>query len=758
MSNLAVQPLPWSGRALAALALLILAAPAPLRAADPPPRTEVTIGRVQGDIVLDGHVDDAGWRGQTPITVWFETRVGDNVEPQVKNTAYLAYDDKYFYAAFVFEDPEPHAIRAPLGDHDAVPSSTDYAGVIVDSRNDGKTAQMFLSNPRGVQYDALTNDASGEDNAPDYFWESMGQITESGWTLELKIPFSSLRYDHKAEPIWRILLYRNYPRDRRYQFFSARLPRDVNCFICNSSTLTGLSALPRGSHLVVAPFATAQQTSAPVAGLGSPLESGDLDSEAGLDVKWSPTAGLALDGTINPDFSQVESDAAQIVANERFALFFPEKRPFFLEGVDLFATPVQAVYTRTVTEPSGGVRATGKRGSAAFTMLATRDEGGGLVVIPGPQGSAFAEQDFRSDVGVLRVRRDLGLSSVSVLATGRDIDGGGHNWVVGPDFQWRPRSSDSFAGQVLWSDSKTPNRPDLASEWDGRELSDYAAQVSWSHTATTHDWYVQGQDFGKDFRADNGFVPQVGYREAYGEIGYTFRPKDAFLSRARLFTANWIDVEPDGDVLFRRLSVGSGMDGRWNSFIRIELNQDEILVGTEQLDRFRPRILVEAAPSRFFNQLSVDTYVGEEIDFANARKGTGVSINGSATLRPGNHLELRANVSRRWLDVDAPGGGTGRLFTAEVERLRATWSFSSRSFIRLIGQYVQTQRDPSLYTFPVTAKDATFSSSALFAYKLNWQTVFYLGYGGDLTYLETSEELEKNARQAFAKLSYAWQP
>src|SRR5206468_7994637 len=142
-----------------------------------------------------------------------------------------------------------------------------------------KSAQMFLANPNGVQYDALTNDATGEDSSPDYFWDAVGKITATGWTLEIRIPFSSLRYSNEAEPTWGILLYRNYPRDRRYQFFTARLPRDVNCFICNSSKLHGLADLPHGSHLVVAPFATGERSSAPRAGLGTPLESGDVQSD-----------------------------------------------------------------------------------------------------------------------------------------------------------------------------------------------------------------------------------------------------------------------------------------------------------------------------------------------------------------------------------------------------------------------------------------------------------------------------------------------
>ncbi len=739
-------------------AILVLASLAAGRAnaAAPTPGPALSIQRIQGPITVDGDLTEAAWQTVPAITQWYETRVGDNVEPQVKNVAYLAYDDKYFYAGFAFDDPAPGAVRAPIGDHDAVPSSTDYAGVILDSRNDGKTAQMFLSNPNGVQYDAISSDVSGEDNAPDFFWESAGRITATGWSLEIRIPFSSLRYSEGAEPTWGVLLYRNYPRDRRYQFFSTRLPRDVNCFICNSSPLKGLSNLPKGQHLVVAPFATAGRNSAPREGLGTPLEDDKIETDTGVDVKWNPLANTAIDGTLNPDFSQVESDAAQITANERFALFFAEKRPFFLEGVDLLSTPMQAVYTRTITAPRAGLRATGKFGSTAYTALVTEDRGGGLVILPGPQGSDFALQDFKSRVGVARVRQDRGNSFGSFLVTGREVDGGGHNVVFGPDAQWRPRPSDSFTGQALWSDSRTPNRPDLAAEWDRRRLQDHAVTLNWSHSTPHPDWFVQVQDIGKNFRADNGFMPNVGYREAYAEGGYTIRPKDKFLSRVRFFTVNYFDGDPDGRLLNRRISVGSGMDGKLNSFIRVELNRDDFRVGNQVLDRFRPRFYVESSPGRILNFVSLDAYAGEEIDFANGRKAHGLTLVGSMSVRPSDHLELRGDASRRFIDVNADGR-SGRLFTAEVERVRATYSFNSRSFLRVIGQYVQTRRDTSLYTFAIGEKDASFSTSALFAYKLNWQTVLYAGFGDNRTFLESTDELENSARQWFTKISYAWQ-
>ncbi|HTQ80480.1 MAG TPA: carbohydrate binding family 9 domain-containing protein, partial [Thermoanaerobaculia bacterium] len=195
----------------------------------------LAIRRATGPITIDGDLSDPAWKDAVRVDTFWETKRGDNAQPPVPTVARLAYDDRYFYAAFEFFDPHPEAIRAPLGDHDGISGDTDYGGVILDARNDGKTAVLFLANPHNVQYDALTNDASGEDSSPDYFWDSAARIVKDGWVLEMRIPFSSLRYNRSDPQTWGILLYRNYPRDFHYQMFSAPLPRGSNCFICHEN-------------------------------------------------------------------------------------------------------------------------------------------------------------------------------------------------------------------------------------------------------------------------------------------------------------------------------------------------------------------------------------------------------------------------------------------------------------------------------------------------------------------------------------------
>jgi hypothetical protein len=387
--------------------------------------------------------------------------------------------------------------------------------------------------------------------------------------------------------------------------------------------------------------------------------------------------------------------------------------------------------------------------------LIVEDRGGGSVILPGPNSSGLADQEFRSWVAIGRVRRDIGRSVVSLLGTDREVRGGGYNRVLGPDFQWRPNDRDTLTGQLLFSRSHTPNHPELASEWSGQALSGHGFDTQYSHSTAHLDGFAEVKDFSEGFRADNGFVPQVGYRSGYAESGYTFRPH-GFLRRLRTFAIAEAQAERDGALINREYSFGAGMDGRWNSFLRLRYGFSRVRAGEITLPRQRLYFNTNASPTRWLIGLSLQGFVGQEVDFANARTGRGADVQLSTTLRPTNHLELRVNTSRRWLNVDPSDRAAGRLFTAQVERVRATYNFSARSFLRLIGQYVDTRRDPALYRAAVTPRDASFSGSALFAFKLNWQTVLFLGYG-DNRALSEAETLERSERQFFLKLSYALQ-
>jgi hypothetical protein len=451
-------------RSIAGLAVIACVTSGPAAAQAPTAAPAIQITRATGRIDVDGHLTDEAWRTAAAVRTWYEISPGDNTPPPVETIAYLTYDDRFLYVALDFKDPDPSHIRAPLGDHDDINGiSTDFGGIFLDALNTRRTGVEFFVTARNVQYDAVIDDATGENASPDFFWDSAARITAEGWTAEMRIPFSTLRYKPADPQQWGIILFRNYPRRFRHQILSAPMPRGGNCTMCRANTLTGLAGLPGGGHLVAAPYASASQTAAPRGGTpGAPLANDSISGRVGLDVKFTPNANNAIDVTLQPDFSQIESDTAQISANERFALFFPEKRPFFLEGVDLFQTPIEAVYTRTITSPTWGGRATGKAAGVRYTALVTEDGGGGTVILPGANGSGSAPQDFHSIVLVGRVKREIGRSFVGALLTDREAsNGGAHNRVFGPDFELRPSAADVVSGQLLYSETVTPNRPDL---------------------------------------------------------------------------------------------------------------------------------------------------------------------------------------------------------------------------------------------------------------------------------------------------------
>jgi hypothetical protein len=715
------------------------------------PLQQIHAVRLEAQIKVDGDLSDPGWRDAARVDLPYEINRTDNGTPPVRTTGLVAYDSKYLYVALLCEDPDPKKIRAPLTDRDGVGSDQDFAGIFLDTRHDGRSALELFVNPRGAQSDGVTNDATGqEDFSPDIFWDSAARITGRGWEMEMRLPLTSLRYP-KADPqTWGIIFYRNYPRDFRYQITSVPVPKGNNCLVCHEMDLSGLTGLPSSNHLVVAPYVTAKEVGQAEFAPGTPFVNGPVEGNGGADVKWTPTPDTALDITINPDFSQVESDVVQLAVNQRFALFYPEKRPFFMEGVDLFQTPIDAVYTRTITSPRWGLRATGKAGSMSYTVLTTQDRGGGLIIVPGPESSTYAPQDFGSLVTIGRVRWDVGRSFWGFLVTDREDEGGSFNRVFGPDFQWRPSDVDQVTGQYLYSSTKTPDTPDLAPEWDGRKLEGGDLYVVYDHSAKTWRWNFQYRDVSPEFRANSGYVPQVGYQEGRGRLSYNFYP-NSFFSRiepAVIADMKWL---PGGQPLSKQYYAGANFEGRKGLYAELFYNQDTERVGNKLLTANTVFADANLSPSAVFSRVSLSAVVGQAIDYEGARVGHGGDVTIAGTFRPTDHLTAYASAERSWLNLPE-----GNLYTADTYYLKATYNFSARSFLRLIAQWLETRRNPALYDYPVPEKVGGLTGSVLFAYKLNWQSVLYVGYGDDRL-LTQRRGLQPAQRNFFLKVSYAFQ-
>jgi len=692
----------------------------------------LTIGKLQGSIAIDGDLSDAAWESALRVDDFLESARGDNVAPPVKTTAWLAYSDRYLYVAFKCSDPQPSAIRAPFVDRDQVQPDQDYVAVALDTQNDRRAAVVFRVNARGVQTDSIVSDGNqSEDFSPDFFYESAAKITSDGWTAEMRIPLSSLHYSDREPQSWGVILSRNYPRDFQYVITSSRLPKGRNCYVCYATSLDGLSGLPHGGHMIIAPYTSAARDEQ---WTDARLSTQQMNSNVGADLKWSASPKLTLDATINPDFSQIESDVPQVSANNRFALSYPEKRAFFLEGVDLLATPMKIVYTRSITAPEWGLRATGQSGSTAYTLLAAEDRGGGSLILPGPEGSTSVPQDFRSLAIIGRARRSFGNSFAGLSFTDREVQGGGYNRVLGPDFLWKIDGPDRLLGQVLVSDTSNWGKGD-------------AAKFSYTRDTKKYDVWSMYYDYSRRFRADNGFIPAAGVHGTDVEIGGHFYPRRGFASFIRPFLGG------GNEYAWRGIWMGAYLEGRFgiSGWFGYHPGDSDRVNGT-----FTPRYSYtefhyKAAPSRMLPSVTLDGTLGERVDYHNARIGRGGSIVLTSAVRPATHVELAASITHEWLNIRSEP-----LYTADIDRLKATFIFTSRTLARLIVQHSNTDRTVWLYSDPVSPRDADFTLSALYGYRLNWQTTFYVGYG-DYRLLDETSRLQPSQRSVFMKASYAFQ-
>src|SRR6185369_14136411 len=345
-------------------------------------RGALTIPRMNGSVVVDGDLTDSGWSSAARVERFVEYMKSNNAEPPAQTVARIAYDAAYVYVAFESKDPHPADIRAPFVDRDRLMEDQDWVEVMIDTRADLRSAMGFRVNARGIQADSNFDDTIyNEDFSPDYFFESAARVTPDGWSAEIRIPLSTLRYPARDPQTWGVIFLRNYPRTFRSVMASVNIPKSSNCFICHEAEFGGLAGLPAGGHMTLAPYTSAQRVESRA--LGSRMMTEPLRGDTGGDFKWSPSNALTFDATLNPDFSQIESDVPNISANSRFAFDYPEKRPFFLEGVDLLNTPIRAVYTRAIEAPAWGVRATGQSGQTAYTALLASDRAGGTTIVPG---------------------------------------------------------------------------------------------------------------------------------------------------------------------------------------------------------------------------------------------------------------------------------------------------------------------------------------------------------------------------------------
>jgi hypothetical protein len=716
------------------------------------------VTRAASPIEVDGALDEAAWQSAVSVPVQYEWTPGDNVTPPVATEALVSYDDANIYFAFRAHDPEPGKIRAHLMDRDSIETfvQDDHVVVLIDTFNDERRAYQFRINPLGVQADAI-NGAGGEDWSFDLIWASAGRIGEDGYVVEMALPFKQIRFPGGgAELTFGIELGRSWPRDVRHRMADHLTDRDRNCGFCQFNKFVGFGGLEPGRNLELDPTLTGHRTDVRTPFPAGGFDSGGAEADAGLTARWGVTPNVAVSGAVNPDFSQVEADVAQLSVNERFAIFFPEKRPFFLEGSDFFATPIQAVFTRTVADPNIGLKVTGKAGPNAGGLFLTRDHVNNFL-IPSNQDTAFGFAPGDVDAGVVRYRRDiLQQSTVGVIYAGREGEDGYHNRVAGLDGFFQLTDIDTVSFQYLHSDTEYPTA--VADEFGQQRgaFGDDGWQANYNRFSRKWQAGVLLQDLGENFRADSGFVGRVDVRTIDVNVNRLFWSKPG---------ARWTRIDVGGEALRTEDHHGRLTDegqylfgtflGPWQSQVGLTVGREKFFVFDRLYEGLRwERLTLSAQPTGAL-KLDLTARVGETVDFANNRPADEVRIIPAVELKLGRHLNTRLSHSYQRLEVL----GGQELFAVHLTQLRAIYNFNVRSFVRAIVQYQDLSRDPRLFLSPVPKDRETLLTQLLFSYKLNPQTVLFVGYSDNALGFESGNsrvDLTRTDRTFFAKVGYAF--
>ena len=711
-------------------------------------------------VTIDGKLDDAAWASALRIELDVETEPGENIAARVHTAVFIIEDGENLFVAFDAEDPHPDAIRAYLRDRDSA-WEDDYVGITLDTYNNERRAFQFYVNPLGVQMDRKHDEFGANrgrrwdiDASWDAIWDSAGHIHDGGYVVEMRIPLTQLRFpDGAAEKTWGYDVERNYPRDRTYRFSSAAIDRNRNCYLCQVGKLQGLEGSEPGSDFEIVPTLTASHAASTDEPASVPIGEADTTVEGGITARWGITPDLTANLALNPDFSQVESDVAQLDVNNRFALFYPEKRPFFLEGSDYFNTPIDAVFSRTIADPDVGAKLTGQRGAHTFGAFAARDAETNLL-FPGPLSSDTAELEQPNTAAVARYAYGFSnASSLGALLTARD-GSDYHNYVAGIDGRWRPNDQHTFEFQHLVSDTAYPQA--VAEEYE-QPLGDFDGDATrLAYEFATRNWFanLHHVDFSSGFRADSGFVTQVGGTKRELSGGRVWHGAvDDWWSQIRLFTNIDDTVSESGELLERRKALRFGVGGPMQSWFQVALVDAEEYWEGVHYDLRKLRAYYAFQPR---SGLSIEMLgaTGDQIDYTNNRAADELRFEPSITWNLSRNLLLRfRGVFARLETKDGE-----RIFDAIAADTRLTWQFNLRSFLRLTVQGQNLDRNPAVYIDPVDDRARNVGRQLLYSYKLNPQTVFFIGYADHHVDEDDFDALLLSDRTWFMKIGYAWVP
>jgi hypothetical protein len=739
---------------------------------------------------------------------------GQNVSEPTE--AYLGYDQKNLYVVFVCFD-NPREVRARMSRREDI-YDDDQVEIMLDTFHDRRRAYAFQTTPLGVQWDAIWNEASRDevngnfDTSFDTVWDSRGKVTSRGYVVWLAIPFKSLRFPSTNQQEWGLILYRGIHRKNEDAFWPS-VSRRIQGRLGQAATLKGLEGISPGHSIELLPYGLlrgyrALDTRDPT---DPYFQHADVQGQPGMDAKFVIRDHFVVDITANPDFSQVESEDPQITVNQRYAVYFPEKRPFFLENEDFFRTPMDLLFTRSIADPSAGIRLTGKDGPYSVGLLAADDRSPGLAV---PDYSQFS--GMRSYFTIARVSRDIfRQSNVGLIYTDWECPTTGEfNRVGGVDTHLKFNSNWTFDGQAVDSSSSLNLNCEAnlypfssGNRGNGNHYAGPAEKLDLQRDGLHFAYEGTYNDVTSGFVTIPGFINRVDIRETKQEARYRFRPKKGWI----LSWGPSLNVRYDFDHTGLRLDTDYSpyisIQGRVHTFIFLRPYQ-------ETRERLRPQDFCflgftlycsrpnpgnrdyhehtsgATAQTSYFKKatLAASYYWGDGGNFVAspdvppaaprpynqpflAREDT---ASASLTLRPMTPLKientylfdrLRATNSAYLFEQSQfPGAGRG-IFNDHILRSKWNWQFTPQLSVRVILQYnallAGTPGVGSPYTYLPTARQ--FNADFLVTYLIHPGTAIYVGYNSDLQNLDVQPNLGvfntakgyiNDSRQFFIKVSY----
>lgn len=713
-------------------------------------REPLSVPKIEDGIEIDGSIDEDLWEKALKLPLRYEVLPGENTPAPVSTYMYLAYTDKAVVVAFKCYDDNPTDIRARFSDRDKA-FEDDFVGIVLDTFNDKRRAYEFFCNPLGVQIDAVRDEIGDEyDTSWNAIWDARGRITEQGYEVEMEIPFSQLRFPQDKGPfIWGIDANRSYPRHHKHRIGLFPLDRSELSYLSQLVKVTGFENISAGTNLEVVPTATAIQTQSANDLSGGDLSNRDTDAELGVSMRWGMTPNTVLNATINPDFSQVEADAVQLDINQNFALFFPETRPFFIEGAEIFRSDINLVHTRNIIDPDAAAKLTGKKGNHTYGVFSARDQSTNIV-IPGSDFSTIETFDSHSTTSIGRYRYDLGRNStVGGLLSNREGNGY-YNRVFSLDSTYNFTANDQAWFQGAYAYSRYNQQ---MVDTFGLEKTDYEGHaVKTGYLHNRRNWYglVSYEDFSEDFHTTAGYEPQVNYRLINGRFTYIWHGKPTTTYTKIEFSGSTTRSEDQSGNLLKEESL---VWGTWQGPLETSISggyssRDSSYLG-EIYDTDFHYLHYEVRPSKSV-WLRAEYNFSEWIDFRHQRPGDLQQYSINARFDLGRHIFTDFNYEVTTMDVQDQ-----ELYKTQVSQFRFIYKFNTRLLIRAVVQGVEIDRNAALYNGPVYTHEENLFSQFLFSYKLNPQTVAFIGFD-DSFFGNQDLDLDEISRTYFVKLSYAW--